>query len=77
MDMEHPSQNLISLQDSNQSLGNELKYTCDLCPKTYSILMRFNRHKIDHQNGKIKLKQQSQRQMTHFQCEVCKKDMQN
>ena len=50
---------------------------CDLCPKTYSILMRFNRHKSNHQNGKIKLKQKSQKQKTNFQCEICKKQMQN
>ena len=27
-------------------------YSCDLCPKKYALVMRFNRHKNDHKTGK-------------------------
>ena len=43
-------------------------FACDLCPKKYAIIMRFNRHKNDHMNGKIRTTGEQD-----WNCEQCGK----
>ena len=62
----NPTENIL---DMNQ--GSKL-YACDLCPKKYAIIMRFNRHKKEHENGKIPAKETSPEHQD-WNCDVCGK----
>ena len=52
-------------------------YSCDLCPKKYALVMRFNRHKKDHKTGKalVQKKDEIQRAKAHEgplkSCKTC------
>ena len=54
-------------------------YACELCPKKYAIIMRFNRHQSDHQNGKIVTKptKEIHREKQDWKCDICGKSLQN
>ena len=71
--------NPIEETGSNKRFRKEGKFACDLCPNTYTILLRFNRHKSDHTNGKVfklKSKQPAERPvLKDLQCNICKKSM--
>ena len=59
------------------TMNNEKKtnYKCDLCPKEYAILMRLQRHKNDHRNGKVLFKPEKRKvwKKGEYQCEICQK----
>ena len=47
-------------------------FACDQCPKKYAIIMRFNRHKSEHKNGKITGKP-AYPEKQDWNCEKCEK----
>ena len=59
--------------EDNIEINPESKlYVCNLCPKKYAIVMRFNRHIKDHKNGKITAKE-TWIEKQDLNCEFCGK----
>ena len=50
-------------------------FACDLCPKKYTLILRFHRHKKDHQTGKAdtKLTDEVDKANSGWYCELCDK----
>ena len=69
----------FSNEPSNELSEKDKFYTCNLCSKKFVILMRFNRHKKDHENGKIivKSKKDIHREKRAWTCEYCEKSLPN
>ena len=53
----------------------EKMFSCSQCPKKFVILMRFDRHKKDHQSGKIVIKRKKEihQEKQTWTCEHCGK----
>ena len=50
-------------------------YSCDLCPKKYALVIRFDRHKNDHKTGKAVAQEKDEIQSANrgWHCDLCGK----
>ena len=66
----HGSTEVHEIGNASQKL-----YSCDLCPKKYALVMRFNRHKNDHKTGKavVQKKDEIQRANKGWHYDLCGK----
>ena len=70
-----PAEALGGTEVQEMSDVSQKLYSCDLCPKKYALIMRFNRHKNDHKTGKavVQKKDEIQRANKGWHCDLCGK----